>query len=522
MQSKKKNLLDMIVKKDYNNELEKILEEKQYGENVKSTLLSILYKIEGAYKDLQTVKKDVETKEEYISRILDIIQNDCNKITILKMSDKSKKIPKDKTFVVDKEKKEIIAYPIERKILYAISKISTKDKIVKDDYFLINTALSDLINIGSNIDFVEPIRDFNGYSWTSISTELESVDHNLIYQNLRILLGQSFLKKWIKNNEFIIDYFDLFKEKIEEQYGKENKNKITELIIKISILLQLKFQEQKDEQLLELKEKVEQDLEKIQDKEKFIEETTNEKIKITAELGEIDTILNDKKLLEKEYKKRNKELPLDKKIFSMRILSKIMQEEREAKLNELETLNKMLNPREFVKYKKDLEEKNKYLKLLDIEDKNKELDKLKIELQKVFLNMLKININKADTKSKIEKIIYDFRYYMLLSYDYDTNISEVIKLKKNINEIMKLIINKAIELKVFYKISNDNETNYEILQKLFFVRIIRLEDTYLKITKENNKYFAKIFDENIFEEKNEISKPKDLQIKLDKKVPIFI
>ena len=46
MQQKKKNLLEKIVKKDYNNELEKILEEKQFGENVKSTLLSMLYKIE--------------------------------------------------------------------------------------------------------------------------------------------------------------------------------------------------------------------------------------------------------------------------------------------------------------------------------------------------------------------------------------------------------------------------------------------------------------------------------------------
>ena len=64
MQPKKKNILEKIIKKDYNDELEKILEEKNFGENVKSTLLSILYKIEAAYKDLETVKKDVETKDE--------------------------------------------------------------------------------------------------------------------------------------------------------------------------------------------------------------------------------------------------------------------------------------------------------------------------------------------------------------------------------------------------------------------------------------------------------------------------
>ena len=93
MQQKKKNLLEKIVKKDYNNELEKILEEKQFGENVKNTLLGILYKIEASYKDVETVKKDIETKDEYISNLLDIIKNDCNSIKIIKMNDEKNKIP---------------------------------------------------------------------------------------------------------------------------------------------------------------------------------------------------------------------------------------------------------------------------------------------------------------------------------------------------------------------------------------------------------------------------------------------
>ena len=128
MQRKKKNLLEKIVKKDYNNELEKILEEKQFDENVKNTLLGILYKIEAAYKDLETVKKDIETKEEYISNILDIMKNDCDSIKIIKMNDEENKIPQNKTYLINKEKKEIIAYPIERKLLYSIAKIGKKTK----------------------------------------------------------------------------------------------------------------------------------------------------------------------------------------------------------------------------------------------------------------------------------------------------------------------------------------------------------------------------------------------------------
>ena len=78
MLAKKENFLDKIVKKDYQNELEKILEEKDFSENAKSILLSIMYKIEAAYKDLQTVKRDVEDKEQYEKDLIEIIKNKCN------------------------------------------------------------------------------------------------------------------------------------------------------------------------------------------------------------------------------------------------------------------------------------------------------------------------------------------------------------------------------------------------------------------------------------------------------------
>ena len=100
---KKKNLLEKIVKKDYNNELEKVLETKQFDEHVKSTLLSILYKIEAAYKDLETVKKDVQTKEEYVANIIEIIKNNCDSIKIIRMNDEENKIPNNKTYIVDLE-----------------------------------------------------------------------------------------------------------------------------------------------------------------------------------------------------------------------------------------------------------------------------------------------------------------------------------------------------------------------------------------------------------------------------------
>ena len=345
----KRNILDKIVKKNYNNELEEVLETKHFDEIVQSTLLGIMYKIEAAYKDLETVKKDVQTKEEYISNLIEIIKNECNSIKIIKMSDEENKIPNNKTYIVDKKDKMIIAYPIERKILYAISKLGKKEKIIKDEYFLINETLSELINVGNSINMVEPLRDFNGYSWTTIPQEIESIDHNLIYQDLRILVGHEFLNKWIKNNEFIIDYYYLFKEKIENQYGKKNEKKLIDLLSKISILLGMKFNKEKYNDILEKKEEIETELEKMQDKEKFIEEITQNKKEIKKRIKQIDETINNKNMLQEEYIKRNEQLPLEKKIFSMRILSKIMAEEKEKNLKKYEYLNELMNPQNFVK-----------------------------------------------------------------------------------------------------------------------------------------------------------------------------
>ena len=74
MLAKKQNFLEKIVKRNYNNELEKLLEEKQFEENAKSTLLNILYKIETGYKDIETVKKNIETKEEYIDIVIEQLE----------------------------------------------------------------------------------------------------------------------------------------------------------------------------------------------------------------------------------------------------------------------------------------------------------------------------------------------------------------------------------------------------------------------------------------------------------------
>ena len=140
--------------------------------------------------------------------------------------------------------------------------------------------------------------------------------------------------------------------------------------------------------------------------------------------------------------------------------------------------------------------------------------------------MIKIRIKNCQTKQSIENLVFELRYYLLLPYRYEnnsfaSNILNQENLQNKIIEVEKLLIKKAIDLKYIQKFSNNDYTNFEILKNIFNNRIINLNDSYMKITKEKDKYFIQIFDENIFEEKIEIQKPKDLEIKLNKKTEIM-
>ena len=526
MQKKKDKLLEKIVKKNYNNELEEILDKKLFDENVKNNLLNILYKIEIAYKDYKQVKQNVETKEEFIENLFKDIKENCETIKFVRPNSEESKIIGNKTFLVEKKIRKIICYPIERKLLYSIAKISKNEKIIKDKYFLINRTLSNLINVGNNINTVEPLRDFNGYSWTTLPNEIESIEHNLIYQNLRILVGYEFLNKWIRNNEYIIDYMELFENKLEENYGKKNKEELIDSLKKISVLLDIKFNPKMKGKLLQTKEKIEKEIECLKDNKEFVNNVTQQKIELTKQIKKIDETINNKKLLQKEYIAINENTPSKEKVFSIKMLMKILEEEREEKIKKIEKLNELIKPKNFVTHKKTLKEKRDILSIAETDNVQLEIIKLMIKIQKIFLKCYKNIIEKAKTKHDLLKIIYEFRYYNLLPFNTEKMIFELKNIEKDVEEIKKEITQKAQKLKLIDQISKDDEINYYIIKNIFNLRTIVLEDLYIKITNEKNKYFLQIFDEDAYEEKIElenIKEPeiKNLEIKINKKIKLL-
>ena len=203
-----------------------------------------------------------------------------------------------------------------------------------------------------------------------------------------------------------------------------------------------------------------------------------------------------------------------------------MEDERKEYIDQLEKLNELLNPRNFIKYKKQLQEKEKYLQVLNCFNIDEEIKKDIIELQNIFYKCFVIKVQKAQTKQEITKIIYEFRYYCMLPYDQDIYIYEVKELKRQIEYMQREIIKKACEFKVINTFAKDDELNYKIIENIFYNRNINLEELYIKIVKEKDKKYVQLFDENAFEQKNEILygqefDKKDLEVKFNKKIRIF-
>ena len=131
----KEKFISKLNIKDYNNQLEKILSKKTFSENIKNLLLSMLYKIENAYDDYNIVNRDTKTKKEILEEILEIIENDCDTIEIIKTKE-SKSIL---------EEKKIITYLNARKMLYEIYQIKHNRFEVSDEYNIVTPAIEDNI-----------------------------------------------------------------------------------------------------------------------------------------------------------------------------------------------------------------------------------------------------------------------------------------------------------------------------------------------------------------------------------------
>lgn len=552
----KEDIFSKIQIKDYNNVLENVLESKDFSEDVKNLLLSMLYKIENGFEDYKTIKVNVTSKKYFLKNIVQIIDKECKEIHFVKpLSDESKELEeKNVDYIVEDGK--IKVYQNERMLLEALITLGQKNIYIDEKYKLYEKAIRDVLIFGNTMSNSEVIRDFNGWSWGITPSQLKNVNINIIYQNLLMLFGNSFMQKWITDNEENedvdidlpnnvilrskynnnfgmtkeeiqkankIDYIGKMKKILTDKCGEENTKEFFENLLKSIIAVGVNIDQKQKKNIMEKQENTQKQLEKMQDNRKYLEDLSKVKKELNQKIREIDKILSNKNLLEEEYETRNAKLPNKEKIFSVSHLVIMLEKEREKYIKEIKENNKRMEPNEFVKNKQELEEQNKFFNDINIKKDKQTDENIQVEeLQKSFLKCMEEITKRAKEKDEIEKLLYEIRYYENIPYN-SRNLSSVESTKKLIEIIEREIVKKACKFKILTTISGDEKLNYEVLKNVFKSKIANLKNTIYVLKYNKGVLKVLIYDTNIEEEVKEvkITEKVELSVKLNKKIKVY-
>lgn len=482
--------------KDYNNELEKILENKLFSYDVKNLLLSMLYKIENAYKDYETVNVEAPSKREYIENLFSIIKEKCLKIFLVKAgTPEAEELEKNGIlFKVDRKNGEIVCFQNELVILIAILNLDTTQNWFEMPYEYMEAPIFLLLKIGKIDSEAQVIRDFNGWSWDIDTNKIKDIEYNYMYQTMLLLNGR-------------------------KSINSKNQKKLFNIIYKMTIKKYLSEANdlEYNENFENLRKQKQERLKLFDNKREFINQISQEKKDYSKEIERIDKILNNNELLKKEYYSRNEKLPNKQKIFSVSYLVGILDKERADLIQKIEECNKIILPKEFVEQKSKLEEEVKFLN--DIIETNK--NTAMIDLATEFLEQIKNVILKIkeEQKEKLISCIYKIRYYRYIPIDNNLFMKDVEELNQKFEDIIKLLIKKAQELKIWDTFSEDKDLTYTILKEIFDTKIISLQNLNIQCLYQNKILTVEYYDDTIIENTKKI----DIDnVKIKKKIKLFI
>lgn len=503
--AKKEDLFGKLNIKNYNNQLEEVLEKKDFSSSTKNFLLSMLYKIENAYSDYSTVKNLSKTKGEFIEEIIDTIKNNCEKIKLVKPLDKEYKkfVNKKEKCIVNKREKSIISLYNEQYLLYSISKLNYTKYNFKNN--LISEPINELLNNGKNINDKEVIRDFDGWSWHIETKLIEDIEYNLIFQNILMLIGVEFRTE----NELIKDL---------EKIYKEHAKKVCILIYQIALLMYLKNNDTKKKYYKIENSNTKEELLEMENKLEYLKNITVQRKKLELRIKTIDKCLTDVRFLKKEYIKTNETLKDNQKIFSISDFSDCIQNEKSLLMNELQKYNTKMSPTNYIKKKEKLKENLEILKVLDFKN---DIYYYILELQKQFIEGLKEKINQINTKKDVMEIIYKLRYYLNLPYR-DKKIKEVKEINDSIYEIEEKLYSIANEMNILNQISVNAKVNSEITREILDTNIIELENIEVLFSVKDYQIILKIFDEENIEKTIKYDTIEGLTARMNKKFRLFI
>lgn len=473
--------------KKLDTEIEAILDKKNFNEDIQSLILSMFYKIDNAYSDYYIVKRQMPTKNVFYQDIINVLDNYCKDIEIIKSAGKRN----EKFYNVDEKKGKLECIENEDILiagLFELIKISSN----KDD--LLEISYSEFLKHGNSLNYQEVLRAFNGWSWQDNIGVKSVIQLNLLYQNLLILLDNEKLQIIIKDDR------PVYKTKIflEEIYGSEITNEVIKYLLLISALIKSDknkdFKDEFEKYVLTLRE----DFKKMDNTDELIIYITDKRKNITAEIGEIDKRLNNIEYLKKDFEEKNEKLPKSKKIFSVSALAEMYEKKRRELLNEMKEYSKLVEPKHYLTKKEKLKNNVNLFEKIDFTKNSKRnTEKIILDFQELFLKCIEKRIEDCKDKKEITNLIYNFRYYYYLNYKENGKIYECTDLKDNLIYTIKILIKRAEELKAIDKFSNDEQCNFEIIKNIFTNEIINLENIIIQILdydKENDMCIVQYYD----------------------------
>ena len=500
-----KQFFSKLNRKDYNNQVELILENKDFSADTKNLILSMFYKIEIAYKDYKTVKPFAEEKTIFLEDLMRVLQENCKEITLINPREKREEGAVDG---------KITVYPNTKSLLYGLLEISDTYFYIPNSHSLIKEAFAQFLKIGFCLDHTEVIRDFDGWSWHTDLSKARYIAYNLIYQNIQMLLGNQFFQTWKLDNTMLIDYIEKILLDLEE-INEDLAQNIYVLICKCILALYIENPIQKEKVEKEVQITKEKML-KMKDKATFLKNISEQKKAYVKEIRELDKKINNKKELEQEFVRRNEKLE-ENKIFSLTQLIRILKKERKEILEKIQECNETIDPRNYTKKMKQLEEDVEIAE--NIEENQYET---LVEIQKNFLNLLKLKAEKAEDKKEILEYIYILRYYSFLPITEKREIKEIAEI--NLEEVQKILYTKACNLKIIEIIHKNINFNTEILHEILDTKIINLEEIEVKFYIEENLLQIEVYEGEMLEGKRTMKIPEvkeEFVVKFDKKIKLF-
>lgn len=512
----KKKILSKLNIKDYRNDLELVLENKQFDEEAKSLLLSIFYKFDNFYKDYMIVKKQTNTKNGYLENYINIIKNKCNTIKILK----PKQIENNNKYIIDREKGEIQCLPNEIILLYAVYELSEKyissNRYMLDDFTKI--CVNYVMNKGKTINLLEPIRDFNGWSWNPQIDNTNNIIYNLIYQNIIILLGNEF----VSGNIIRSNIMELFEERLNAEEYQEFGEQFLLGLYEICIILYNNESCENHEKCLKYKKSLISKKQMLINRKADVKNTSKISSNISKQIKKIDNMLSDIKLLKMEYEKCIKQ---DRdSFFGLSDFVEKKENEKEKLLEHIRDNNKVLNQNQYLANHDNYE--STLLLYEEIQDDKEKINlqtKL-LKLQRNFLECLKIKIEKTELKKDLENLVSDLRYYCNVLCKKNKTIIQEEKLSKELEKILKKMIDKMINNKIIDTGFKSEKLNYNILKYIFKTRIIELRNLVIKISfKGISQIYVEYYDAKALEYKESFEIPFDEVIisKKDRKIKLL-